>query len=59
LQHETLCEQLRIQNKKNDDLVEIINNLTKPQGEGNEREQARGRSVGGSRGVIGAWNSEF
>jgi transcriptional regulator with XRE-family HTH domain len=41
LQHETLCEQLRIQNKKNDDLVEIISNLAKPQAEG----KARGRAV--------------
>jgi uncharacterized protein YajQ (UPF0234 family) len=53
LQHETLCEQLRIQNeqlriqnKKNDDLVEIINNLTKPQAEGAARDPARGRAVG-------------
>jgi hypothetical protein len=53
LQHETLCEQLRIQNeqlriqnKKNDDLVEIINNLTKPQAEGEARDPARGRAVG-------------
>jgi transcriptional regulator with XRE-family HTH domain len=49
LQHETLCEQLRIQNKKNDDLVEIINNLTKSPSEG----KALGRSVDlvGVRGV--------
>jgi transcriptional regulator with XRE-family HTH domain len=47
LQHETLCEQLRIQNeqlriqnKKNDDLVEIINNLTKPQAESKSRGRA-------------------
>jgi transcriptional regulator with XRE-family HTH domain len=63
LQHETLCEQLRmqneqlrmqneqlrIQNKKNDDLVEIINNLTKLPHES----KARGRVVdlAGVRGV--------
>jgi transcriptional regulator with XRE-family HTH domain len=47
LQHETLCEQLRIQNKKNDDLVEIINNLTKPQAEGVVREPARAVGLAG------------
>jgi transcriptional regulator with XRE-family HTH domain len=60
LQHETLCEQLRIQNeqvriqnKKNDDLVEIINNLTKPEADGKAHGQARGRAVdlAGVRGV--------
>jgi hypothetical protein len=47
LQHETLCEQLRIQNKKNDDLVEIINNLTKSQAEGVVREPARAVGLAG------------
>jgi transcriptional regulator with XRE-family HTH domain len=67
LQHETLCEQLRIQNeqlriqneqlriqnKKNDDLVEIINNLTKSKSEGKTLQRKHGRAAGlaGVRGV--------
>jgi transcriptional regulator with XRE-family HTH domain len=56
LQHETLCEQLRIQNeqlriqnKKNDDLVEIINNLTKSPHE--SKAQGRSADLAGVRGV--------